>query len=139
MKTSFLYGYIIGRGISLSRLLIIMLVFALFGTAVSSKNSLLAGDKQRCLAKLDGQGILKTDYQSFTDGQVAEVCGYIPDMKVNSEWHRTRKRPVNEERLQELRDCEQSYRDAGKTPDRMHRDSDAQIAILCDAVPFYLD
>ena len=96
-------------------MLTIIVVFALFGTAASTKNSLLARDKQRCLTELDSQGILKTDYQSFSDGQVAEVCGYNPDMKVNSEWHRTRDRPVREERIKELRIASSHIETLGKT------------------------
>ena len=151
MKNSLLNGYIIGKSISgvinivtsvvtrFPRFSSLMVGLALVSYAVDSKTDLFAGDKQRCLTKLEAQGIPKEEYHWFSDGQVAEVCGYIPSVRVNFAWDRNRDRPVREERLEELAACEQAYRDAGKDPKEMHRNSKAQIAILCDAVPFYLD
>ncbi|MBE9062236.1 hypothetical protein [cf. Phormidesmis sp. LEGE 11477] len=148
---NFWYGYAIVRIISgvanivinvvtrFPRASSLMVGLALLSYAVDSKTDMFVGGKQGCLAKLEAQGIPKEEYHWFTDGQVAEVCGYIPSVRVNSAWDRNRDRPVREEKLQELAACEQAYRNAGRDPKRMHRDSKAQIAILCDAVPFYLD
>jgi hypothetical protein len=112
---------------------------ALFGFIGSQNRAMKVSNNSECRASFEAVGISMHGYKRVSDTEVFEVCGFRPELPVNTVWQENRPHKNSRESLDELTVCRNKFVAAGRDFNDALKASDKELFEVCGSIPLYFD
>ena len=117
--------------------LAVLIVFAAMVLAsgdAERRGGEIIAERDACYEKFAAIGLTEQDAAKVSDKRVVEVCGLLPEYKINRAWHVD----LPGGNLERFAACQTAFEEAGYTALEMNEASDELILDICETIPKYL-